>query len=216
MTVLDYSFSDAELIESEAQASAEGAASAPDIPPEGDDAITGFGGTALDGLTPADDDFETALLVKEALERQFSVFAQEGKVWYGIPLSFGCSHAEIRVSHEGSLVSVAIDTGIRVPASHRDEANKLVLLGNSCFRLSGFRPLERGESAVVFAFDLDASVIKDPAGDLGEPASAGDDGQGEGALELCLGLALTTVRAYTHKFNAIAFGGRTALDAFED
>lgn len=196
-----------------------------------DEPFIGFGGTELDDLTELDDGFVTDALVERVLVRHPIPFAKDGDAWRGMPLSFGCCYAEVQVRPVGNLARVVVDTGIRMPARCREEANKLILLGNNTFRLSGFRPLEPGEHAVVFAFDLDNSMLESPeelpdADEL--PDNNGGDGflgrlgrmirgrQDEDTLSLCLGLALSTVRAYAPKFNAIAYGGKTALDVFAD
>lgn len=217
--------------------------SAPDdAPPFGDgesiafadasvEPFIGLDGTRLDDLTELDDDFATDALIERVLASHPIPFAKDGDVWRGMPLSFGCCYAEVQVRSAGSLACVVVDTGIRMPARSREEANKLVLLGNNTFRLSGFRPLEQGESAVIFAFNLDKSILEsseEPPGASEPPDNDGGDGflsrfgrmirgrQDDDTLSLCLGLALSTVRAYTPKFNAIAYGGRTALDVFAD
>lgn len=196
-----------------------------------DEPFIGLDGAELDDLTELDDNFATNALVERVLTSHPVPFAKDGDMWYGMPLSFGCCYAEIQVHHEDSLVGVVIDTGIRVPARSREEANKLILLGNNTFRLSGFRPLDQGETAVVFAFNLDKSVLEnseEPQETDEEPDNDGGSDflsrlgrmirgrQDEDTLSLCLGLALSTVRAYAPKFNAVVYGGRTALDVFAD
>ncbi len=196
-----------------------------------DEPLIGFDGTELDGLTELDDGFVTDALVERVLARHPIPFAKDGDAWRGMPLSFGCCYAEVQVRPVNNLARVAVDTGIRMPARCREEANKLILLGNNTFRLSGFKPLEPGEHAIMFAFDLDNSMLEspeEPSDADGLPDNDGGDGflsrfgrmirgrQDEDTLSLCLGLALSTVRAYAPKFNAIAYGGRTALDVFAD
>lgn len=177
-------------------------------------------------LAPVDDRLVADAAIQDAFERHVSLFACEDGVWSGMPCAFGCRHAEVEAVREDGLVRVSIDTGIRIPAHRRAEANKLIMLENGTFRLSGFELVDdEGGGAVVFAFDLDAKLVAQacsaaratrPAPEEEDPAEAIarllKERDEEGGLSLCLALALSTVRGFTPKFNAIAFDGKSALD----
>ncbi|WP_080798063.1 hypothetical protein [Arabiibacter massiliensis] len=190
------------------------------------DALDGPSPGAPAPLEPVDDRLAADAAIQDAFERHVSLFACEDGTWSGMPCAFGCRYAEIEAVREGDLVRVAIDTGIRIPADRRAEANKLIMLENGSFRLSGFEPVDDSrDGAVVFAFDLDAKLVAEEYGT--DRAAHPESGEGgpldalarllkerdeEGGLSLCFALALSTVRGFTPKFNAVAFGGKSALD----
>ena len=178
-------------------------------------------------LTPIDDAFAADAAIQDAFERHVSLFAQENGIWHGMPCAFGCRHAEVLVSRADGLVNVDIDTGVRIPSHRRAEANKLIMLENGTFRLSGFEPVgDARDGAVAFAFSLDERLVAGnlPTGSaMPDPERSADNPLGsstlltdgpveEDGLSMCLALALSTVRGFIPKFNAIAYGGRTALE----
>ena len=132
--------------------------------------------------------------------------------WIGIPISHGYDYASIAIEADEKCAAFHIDSGIRVPADKAREANKLVLLANNRFKLSGFDRLGREGGAVTFSYKLPYSRLGIAAGGADAWLTADEDGE-TNELDQCFGLATSTIRDYTAKFNAIIFGGASAVDA---
>ena len=134
--------------------------------------------------------------------------------WIGIPISHGYDYASITIEADEKCVAFHIDSGIRVPADKAREANKLILLANNRFKLSGFDHLGREGGTVAFTYRLPYSRLGIAAGGADAWLTAEDEDD-EDELDRCFGLATHTIRDYTAKFNAIVFGDASAVEALK-
>lgn len=177
------------------------------------------------------DDLELEMLIEEELEESPMAFVRVGDEWVGCGHRIGCGYAETRVSLCDEGVNVLINTGIRVKKEHMREVNKLVMLGNVEFRVSGFDLVNAENDTITFSFVLgkdhllaqndknkgEESLPRSfPAGKQGPLALMRCPAGGDSSLSHLIQLAMSTVDVYLIKFNEVIFGGKTALEAEED
>ena len=167
--------------------------------------------------------------IEAALAHHAPLFTRHGSTWTAMPTRLGCNHAEVTVTRANGTVTVRADCGVRVPEDRRLEARKFVLLANRGFRVSGFDPL-LPDGAVVFSFAVEEDILEREMDEddtllprTGEAPLRTDPRDGErssaadgNVLDVCLGLAVSTLLVYTSRFNEIAYGGKDALEVDDD
>ena len=171
----------------------------------------------MDAFDSADDNGSSYDQLNALLDDHRFPFVRTGEnTWVGIPMSRGYDYAKIFVEADDKRVSFIIDSGIYVPADKAREANKLVLLANNRFKLTGFDRIDRKGGTVTFSYKLSYGRLGIANG-RGADAwlTADGDEDDEDTLDRCFGLALHTVRDYTAKFNAIVYGDSSAVDALK-